>query len=70
VDGGGRRWIIDYKAGRHEGSDIEAFLDREMERYRPQLERYAKMMSRMEDRPVSLGLFFPLVQGWRQWDWS
>jgi len=70
VDGQGRRWIIDYKAGRHQGSDAEAFLDREMERYRAQLERYAQLMSRMEHRPISLGLYFPLVPGWRQWDWS
>ena len=67
VDREGRRWIIDYKAGRHEGTDLEAFLDRERERYRPQLQRYAELMSRMENRPISLGLFFPLVQGWRQW---
>jgi ATP-dependent exoDNAse (exonuclease V) beta subunit len=70
VDEQGRRWIIDYKAGRHEGSDAETFLNREMERYRSQLERYAQLMSRMENRPVSLGLYFPLVPGWRQWDWS
>ncbi|MCF8029342.1 MAG: hypothetical protein K9K39_00415, partial [Desulfohalobiaceae bacterium] len=70
VDGQGRRWIIDYKAGRHEGSDAETFLNREMERYRPQLESYAQLMSQMEKRPISLGLYFPLVPGWRQWDWS
>ncbi|MEF8943315.1 MAG: UvrD-helicase domain-containing protein [Desulfohalobiaceae bacterium] len=70
VDGKGRRWIIDYKAGWHKGSDAEAFLNREMERYRPQLEHYAQLMSQLENRSISLGLYFPLVQGWRQWDWS
>ena len=35
----GVRWIVDYKTGAHEGGDVDAFLDREVERYRPQLER-------------------------------
>ena len=29
----GMRWIVDYKTSSHEGADVEAFLDRERERY-------------------------------------
>ncbi len=34
----GVRWIVDFKTGRHEGGDAEAFLDRELRRYREQLD--------------------------------
>ena len=59
----GRRWIVDYKTSAHEGGDLEAFLDREQERYRPQLEAYARAVG----GAPSLALYFPLVGGWREW---
>jgi ATP-dependent exoDNAse (exonuclease V) beta subunit len=68
VDDKGVRWIIDYKTGSHEGGDVERFLDREMDRYREQLERYARLMMQRDHRPVRLGLYFPLLGGWREWD--
>lgn len=67
VDADGTRWIIDYKTGSHAGSDREVFLDQEQERYREQLERYAAFMSALEQRPIKLGLYFPLMNGWREW---
>jgi ATP-dependent exoDNAse (exonuclease V) beta subunit len=66
VDEHGVRWIVDYKTGGHEGGDIEAFLDREQERYRAQLERYAALMKARDQRPIKLGLYFPLLKGWRE----
>ncbi len=33
VDGQGTRWIVDYKTSSHEGAGLEAFLDREQQRY-------------------------------------
>ncbi len=69
TDADGVRWIIDYKAGVHRGADLDVFLDNERERYRPQLERYATMVSCMTNDPIRLGLYFPLVQGWREWEW-
>jgi len=66
VDEHGVRWIVDYKTGGHEGGDIEAFLDREQERYRAQLERYAALMKARDARPIKLGLYFPLLGGWRE----
>lgn len=68
IDAEGVRWIIDYKTSRHGEPDIEPFLDREQDRYRTQLERYAHIFTAMEDRPVRLALYFPLLQGWRCWD--
>ncbi|MBM3357087.1 MAG: DNA helicase UvrD [Betaproteobacteria bacterium] len=67
VDERGTRWIVDYKTGVHEGGDVEGFLDRERERYRAQLEQYAALMRAMDNRPIRLGLYFPLLGGWREW---
>ncbi len=67
VDEEDTRWIIDYKSGRHEAPDIETFLDREQERYRDQLQKYAAIMQSLDDRPIMLGLYFPLLPGWRCW---
>ncbi|MEO6564430.1 MAG: 3'-5' exonuclease, partial [Casimicrobiaceae bacterium] len=64
----GVRWIVDFKTGRHEGGDPSAFLDREVERYRATLERYAHIMRGLDARPIRLALYFPLVEdGWREW---
>ena len=64
----GVRWIVDFKTGRHEGGDAAAFLAREEERYRPQLERYARIVRAIDPRPIRLALYYPLVeQGWREW---
>ena len=65
----GYRWIIDYKTGAHEGGTVDAFLDTELERYQPQLERYARIMMRMHPTPIKLALYFPALKGWRQWDY-
>ena len=68
VDAEGVRWIVDFKLSRHEGGDPEAFLDTEQQRYRGQLEDYARAMRGMEVRPIRLGLYFPLLRGWREWE--
>ncbi|HEY6280908.1 MAG TPA: UvrD-helicase domain-containing protein [Burkholderiales bacterium] len=67
VDENGVRWIVDYKTGTHEGGDLEEFLDREKERYRKQLEQYAALMKMLDKREIKLGLYFPLLKGWREW---
>ena len=69
VDADGGRWIVDYKTSRHEGSDREAFLDREQARYREQLQKYAAVMAQLDGRPIRLGLYFPLLAGWREWEY-
>ncbi|MDQ4146918.1 MAG: UvrD-helicase domain-containing protein [Pseudomonadota bacterium] len=68
VDSDGVRWIIDYKTGIHEGANVETFLRREEERYRPQLACYAALLRLQESRPIKVGLYYPLIaQGWREW---
>ena len=63
VDESDARWIIDYKTGTHEGADVEGFLDRERLRYAGQLELYAHALG----GAAQLGLYFPLLNGWRGW---
>lgn len=70
VDDQGVRWIIDYKTSTHEGGDLEGFLDNEQLRYRGQLERYAALISHLDDRPIRLGLYFPVLGGWREWGYE
>jgi RecB family exonuclease len=68
VDATGTRWIIDYKTSTHEGAGLDAFLDNERERYRPQLERYAELVGALGNEPIRLGLYFPLMSAWREWE--
>jgi ATP-dependent helicase/nuclease subunit A len=67
VDAAGERWIVDYKTSSHEGAGRDEFLDRERERYRGQLERYAMLMRGLGSEPIRLGLYFPLLSAWREW---
>jgi len=69
-DDDGRLWIIDYKTGEHKGGNRETFLNEEQRRYRPQLDNYATLMSRLEPGPISLGLYFPLLDSWREWEFA
>jgi ATP-dependent exoDNAse (exonuclease V) beta subunit len=68
IDEDGIRWVIDYKTSQHSGGGLQEFLDREVERYRPQLERYAALAGRLGPERVRVGLYFPLMSAWREWD--
>ncbi len=74
VDDQNVRWIIDFKTGSHEGADVDAFLDNEQERYSAQLETYAQILSAMKvtskASSIKLGLYFPMLKGWREWGWN
>ena len=69
-DGEGRWWIVDYKTSEHEGADLNKFLAEEERRYRGQLESYATLMARLVEGPISLGLYFPLLDAWRDWHYQ
>ncbi|MBI4695034.1 MAG: UvrD-helicase domain-containing protein [Gammaproteobacteria bacterium] len=67
VDAEGVRWIVDFKTGVHRGGALADFLDAEVERYRGQLARYGRLMAALDPRPIALGLYFPLLDAWREW---
>ena len=58
----GMRWVVDYKTSPQEGGGLDAFLDRQRERYRAQLDAYAGALG-----GTAAGLYFPLQSGWRAW---
>lgn len=62
----GDRWIVDFKTGSHSGGDLEGFIASEVERHSPQLRRYAEVVGRIDTTPVRLGLYFPLLQAFRE----
>jgi hypothetical protein len=63
----GKRWIVDFKTSTHEGGGLDAFLDSEVARYAPQLERYAAAVAASDSRPLQLALYFPLLGELRAW---
>ena len=68
IDDDGMRWVVDYKTSQHTGGNLEEFLDREVDRYRPQLYRYAQLARKLGPEPVRVGLYFPLMGAWREWE--
>ena len=69
-DDAGRFWIIDFKTSEHEGGRLETFLDEEQRRYREQLESYAVLAQKITHGPIWLGLYFPLLDSWREWQFE
>ena len=66
IDKNGTRWVIDFKTSRHEGGGLETFLEKEMDRYRAQLETYVALAKGMGTAPVRAGLYFPLLDVFRE----
>ncbi|MBV8307551.1 MAG: PD-(D/E)XK nuclease family protein, partial [Gammaproteobacteria bacterium] len=66
IDASGTRWVIDYKTGTHQGGDLEGFLAREIERYRPQLTGYVELAQSLGPEPVRAALYFPLLGVFRE----
>ena len=66
VDERRQRWIVDFKTSTHEGGAERDFIDREVERYRPQLERYGALASQLGPEPLHLALYFPLLGVFRE----
>ena len=63
----GKRWIVDFKTSEHEGGGLGEFLESEVARYAPQLERYAAAVAATDSRAVQLCLYFPLLGELRAW---
>ena len=66
IDDQGRRWIIDYKTSDTDG-DVAAFVDAQQAQYREQLDGYARIYAQLESRPTRCGLYFPMLDAWREW---
>mgnify|MGYP001371320579 CR=1 FL=1 len=59
IDENGNHWVIDYKTGSHDGSDTEGFIENEIIRYKPQLEKYEYMYKVYSGQAPKLALYYP-----------
>jgi ATP-dependent exoDNAse (exonuclease V) beta subunit len=62
IDDSGEHWIIDYKTSTHEGGNLDGFLDAEVNRYAPQLRKYAAIYGAFSGTEPRCALYFPLLQ--------
>jgi ATP-dependent helicase/nuclease subunit A len=67
VDDNNNRWIIDYKTTPFSGDDLEIFLTTEQEKYAEKMQHYYQAMRTLDEKPIHLGLYFPMVPAWREW---
>jgi ATP-dependent exoDNAse (exonuclease V) beta subunit len=57
----GTRWLIDYKITERQGGDPQRFVEMQVEKYRPDMQRYARVLSAFDPRPVRCALYLPLL---------
>lgn len=70
VDEAGTRWIIDYKSADLTDLDLETFLESERKQYEKQLFEYYQAMREIDQRPIKIGLYFPMVPAWKEWEFE
>jgi ATP-dependent helicase/nuclease subunit A len=57
----GTRWLIDYKITEQQGGDPLRFVQMQVEKYRPDIERYARVLRAFDPRPLRCALYLPLL---------
>ena len=57
----GVRWLIDYKITEQLGGDRRRFVEMQVEKYRPDMQRYARVLLAFDARPVRCALYLPLL---------
>ena len=71
IDDAGTRWVVDYKTTTTQRKDISRFVEEQVnQRHKPQLENYGSLMAELDDRPIKLAVYFPLLQIMHTWDYS
>ena len=62
IDADGTHWIVDYKTSSHEGGNLDGFLQAEVTRYTPQLQKYKAIYASFSGKNARCALYFPLLQ--------
>jgi ATP-dependent exoDNAse (exonuclease V) beta subunit len=57
----GTRWLIDYKSSVQQGGDLRRWIEMQVEKYRPDMERYARVVRAWDSRPLRCALYLPLL---------
>jgi hypothetical protein len=50
--------------------NIDTFMQQQREKYLSQLQHYAEVLKKMEQRSVRCALYFPLFCGWCEWEFT
>ncbi|BCN93889.1 ATP-dependent helicase [Thiomicrorhabdus immobilis] len=66
VDDEGVRWIVDYKTSVSDDKDSRTFIQRQVEKYQPQLQRYGQLFEQIESRPQKWVLYFSYLDIWHE----
>jgi ATP-dependent exoDNAse (exonuclease V) beta subunit len=64
----GIRWIVDYKTASYTGDALDTFLQTEQQMYQEKMLQYYQAIKLIDPRPIKMGLYFPLIPAWREWD--
>ena len=67
VDDQGTRWIIDYKTSTSTDENLQDFLAAEQTKYHQQMQYYHDALKLMDNHPIRIGLYFPLIPAWCEW---
>lgn len=70
IDENNVRWIIDYKTSSCEKHELDEFMAREKQKYEKQMWHYFQAMREMDSRSIRLGLYFPLMCAWHEWEFE
>jgi ATP-dependent exoDNAse (exonuclease V) beta subunit len=57
----GTRWLIDYKITEQLGGDPRRFVQMQVNKYRPDMQRYVRVLRLFDPRPVKCALYLPLI---------
>jgi len=57
----GTRWLIDYKITEQLGGDQRRFVQMQIDKYRPDMQRYVRVLRAFDPRPVRCALYLPLL---------
>ena len=66
----GALWVVDYKSSYHDGGNLSAFIDNEVERYRMQVNNYGKVLSKTSNLPINLCIYFTMHDEFRSWSYE
>lgn len=68
IDENNVMWIIDYKTAERSYQDIDTFLAKEQKKYSEQMQKYYLALKLRHDGPIRLGLYFPALPAWHEWE--
>jgi ATP-dependent exoDNAse (exonuclease V) beta subunit len=68
IDTEGTRWIIDYKTAETQDNDLDAFFAKQKTKFAPQMAKYQEALRQFESRPIKMGLYFPALAAWCEYN--